>query len=57
MQIFELPFLNVGSFKYFNNGMLKVFILDVVRNSSYFNVISSIVLLHKICFKSYDFVL
>ena len=36
---------------------LKIFILDIVRNPSYFNIISSIVLLHGIrrCFKNYDF--
>ena len=47
----------VGSLKYFNNGILKIFIPDIVRNSSYFNIISSIVLLHRIgcCFKNYDF--
>ena len=51
--------LNVGRFKYFNNGMLKIFIPDIVRNSSYLNIISSIVLLCRIhcCFKNYDFVL
>ena len=51
--------LNVCSFNYYNNRKLMMFIPDIVRNCSYFNIISSIVLLHRICwcFKNYDFVL
>ena len=51
--------VNVGRLKYLNNGMFKTFVPNIVRNSSYFNIISLVVLIHRIrrCFKNYDFVL
>ena len=57
--VFPMGNFNIGIFKYSNNEILKIFIPNIVRNSSYFNIISSIVLLYRIlrCFKNYDFVL